>query len=1119
MMFCVDNVFSQEGLGIWYNNVSIPPSPNAASLGQYGEIPVDKSVGLIDISIPVMTIGTGNLSIPITISYHGGGIKVNESSSLVGLGWALNAGGVITRSVDGRPDDMYRGFLSNCDDIPNKSTVAQEVQNPDVRLETFDMLEDVSGCLMDYKPDKFFFNFPGHSGSFVFNNNGNTQLISYDEIKIIPELGIGGVITGFIITDENGIKYYFGNFDDNLCTEYSEITTDQPNIPGYNSSWYLNKIIDVRTNKMIRFYYDSYTYMLPVINSHTRTYVQGLNSLYTPEGGARTHFNMTSIQNSRCISQITFEDNIISFANSSSTEEGRKIDTITWVNRNLERKFVFDYSSFESDRLKLDGMREISGGLEKEYIFEYNDTDLPAINSNSQDFGGYYNGVYNSTLIPRVEYGSQTFGDADRSPNEYYSKACILEKITYPTGGYSEFEYGLNEFGESETFSDLDAACGLRIEQIKNYDPVSNKIYYRTFDYCSSGYSTQTNPAKYYLETKNVVWEGILRTTENKLVFYSTPVAGLGASATNVAYDKVDEYSGTESDNIGKTSTKFYHALDHGANKLPYPPRFSNQWKRSKLTQEKQFEYDSEIESYYLVSQRDYTYSLDDRFSSSINCFHATQIVTEEFDYLRYPYFFYTLNYFLYDNYIINTSRLRLDAETTQEITNNDDTIRVVRNYYYDNHLHLNPTRIEWIDSKANEEKVVMKYPMDYTSCTADSLLYYDVTFNNCLLSEYANSTGNVKAIYYMNLSNITNAPIEKISYVNEQETEHIKWNYEITPDNIVTLSSTEKSYGGEPLITEITYDQYDYRGNPGVVVEKEDGLETSYIWGYSNTVPVAKVVNAKYTPVDYLIDTITVNISSSLLSPAQGIALSSFTIGYFSFAKKVSFTIDNIFDDNTPALPDILIIMTIKEISSGETVSTCEFTSGNLYKEVNLEPGSYRIEYSKNANISYNCDFKYITVTKNIGSTRISEAFYESFEDMEPGNNAVPKTGNYVYCGEYSVPLSDKIEGTYKLTYWTSNDGINWGRNDSAITVDEYSTTLNIGSAGVYLDEIRLHPPDAQMTTYTYDPLIGMTSETDPNGLTTYYEYDSFGRLEYIKDNDHNILKAYRYHYADQEQ
>jgi YD repeat-containing protein len=52
------------------------------------------------------------------------------------------------------------------------------------------------------------------------------------------------------------------------------------------------------------------------------------------------------------------------------------------------------------------------------------------------------------------------------------------------------------------------------------------------------------------------------------------------------------------------------------------------------------------------------------------------------------------------------------------------------------------------------------------------------------------------------------------------------------------------------------------------------------------------------------------------------------------------------------------------------------------------------------------------------------------------------------------------------------------------------------------------------RVTTYTCNAAFGLTSQTDPNGLTTYFESDGYGRLQQIRDNEKNILKTYKYHY-----
>ncbi|MDR6923740.1 hypothetical protein J2Y40_004634, partial [Chryseobacterium sp. 2987] len=51
-------------------------------------------------------------------------------------------------------------------------------------------------------------------------------------------------------------------------------------------------------------------------------------------------------------------------------------------------------------------------------------------------------------------------------------------------------------------------------------------------------------------------------------------------------------------------------------------------------------------------------------------------------------------------------------------------------------------------------------------------------------------------------------------------------------------------------------------------------------------------------------------------------------------------------------------------------------------------------------------------------------------------------------------------------------------------------------------------------ITTYSYDPLIGVTSITPPSGILEKYVYDSANRLQKVEDVNGKIIKEYQYHY-----
>ena len=66
-------------------------------------------------------------------------------------------------------------------------------------------------------------------------------------------------------------------------------------------------------------------------------------------------------------------------------------------------------------------------------------------------------------------------------------------------------------------------------------------------------------------------------------------------------------------------------------------------------------------------------------------------------------------------------------------------------------------------------------------------------------------------------------------------------------------------------------------------------------------------------------------------------------------------------------------------------------------------------------------------------------------------------------------------------------------------------------------LNALRTALPDtALMTSYTYNPLVGVTSITDPRGTTIYYTYDSFDRLDAVYDQNYKLLSKNEYNITD---
>lgn len=235
----------------------LPPSPTAAGLGVYGEIPVSLHTGIPNVSIPLTALSSGTLSVPISLSYHGGGNQVDAISSWVGLGWSLNAGGVISRTVNGLPDDEQYGYWNY--PIPEDflSTGVTHPATAQQASDANDYLNYLKGATegkRDGQPDQFNFNINGYSGRFYIENTGDAtnplvvRLIPHQDIKI--ELNKpGSTLDGFTLITPDGVKYMFGGVDqfNTECVERSKTNSSGHNCGrNYNlpviTSWYLREI-------------------------------------------------------------------------------------------------------------------------------------------------------------------------------------------------------------------------------------------------------------------------------------------------------------------------------------------------------------------------------------------------------------------------------------------------------------------------------------------------------------------------------------------------------------------------------------------------------------------------------------------------------------------------------------------------------------------------------------------------------------------------------------------------------------------------------------------------------------------------------------------------------------
>lgn len=436
-----------------------PAAPTAASLGRYGNHPVDLSTGLVPLSISLYEVNCGTLSVPIRLTYHGGGVKVEQDATWVGLGWDLDFGGSVVRNVNGFVDE-----LENYSNVPSAANISYQLTNNDFSNygTIYSLASRTTIHQYSFRPDLFSYNVQGHSGSFFIDGTGGVHPISYEPISGMLNGGQHPVAPLYLVTPEGTIC----RFNE---SEKTSVSGDHGTIDQYPSTYYVSTIVSADGGDTIRYEYQGSgqyskqlsSYLEGLYTSPGVSGVQSCPPVVNPLPVPRSYSTRTLITNTVKPHYIHFRggrvcfvlaDSLFTTGNTGCKRlEKIEIQMRTGSGYAMVRSFRFFYTRDSHDRLYLQSVWEFgpSGASKLVASFDYYG-GLPSQNSNSLDYWGFYNGKSNTSRLPRTWLMYTSFvGDANRTPDEEYAKCGSLKRITYPTGGSTEFDWELNRTGSA----------------------------------------------------------------------------------------------------------------------------------------------------------------------------------------------------------------------------------------------------------------------------------------------------------------------------------------------------------------------------------------------------------------------------------------------------------------------------------------------------------------------------------------------------------------------------------------------------------------------------------------------------------------------------------------------
>jgi len=1091
-------------------NISAP-SPFAFGMIKDMKIGNGEFTGDTSAEIDLLEGLSSKLNTSVSISYKQSGVKVEELPNMTGIGWHLNVGGVITREISDLVDEQAQERFNMTREETIAATSNPCLNNPTInKIIAYSKLIDTSDDLFNFKSSDF-------SGSFYLDANFKpvfTQNPQNVVVEILNDVKTDKKIITFLIRTINGDQYFFGG-DHIEYTSVAAVSGTEKHV--YKpTGYYLNQI--VRTSGEII----SYEYYQKERNSSLLTRQNVINLLTYKHGEGEypvepflEHSVFLSVDNPFYIKKISSNFNDTSFEFQYLYNNYWYLSKINLFQYDKVIEQVSMHYKFTEDRFFLDEINYLKS--KKKYVLEYNNPEgLPSRLSNSQDMLGYYNGKDNPSLVPMF-HGKKFYRlnfehipgfpfnyVADRLSNFQYSVLGALKSITFPTKGKRTFEYEpaekLTDVGNPRemvlnVYHNINNATGpSHLEYIIKKPGFTHREFLNfSLSLFSNNFLLNKNKKIRFEVSDNETHEVLLSssyaigadeniepqietlvvdgTRDYKIILEIENASSLSANSSVGALLKAS-FVGEEfiRDGFGLRVKSIKDIYENGETNYQ---RF-----------------------YYKTKNGSYDDLVTEPLQTAITPFLG--MTSDPFE-IQYVSFWSKPTHELF------TEKIRKRYETVTCSLGGDNFENGGYQKKFSKYSNDDLDQLFTIDLVIDWATGIITGDNGYRPVTASKNRVYDNMYSFIYLTSRNNRadfSGNETQILYFKKQD---SEIKLVKQVGN----FYKLEYLLTKNNLVTFKLKDD------VATYICPN-----GNKVKILSND-------LWALYNTYSID--TNKGNTQILNFID------SPAFSFNANNFSLEPINANYVNDNKHLTERTNYFYNDKN------VVNKTITEQTDSTIIETAYSYANDTGNQKLIEANMIGIplitETTKTAD----------NVTKTISKT---ETIYPtSLPDAQTGNLLLPKSASSldVLTGGMSTDVTyNQYDSNGNLLQYTTKSGIStaivWGYNNtqpiakiegakysdvSAYITNIISKSDTDNSLGTptseqdFLDALDLFrkKPELsgfQITTYSYDPLIGVRSITPANGVRQVYIYDTANRLKEVREHNEtgNVLKEYQYHY-----